>query len=410
MKNILLFVFISLPLFQNIFSQTDFRKGYIISNENDTIYGLIDYRENIKKYKICDFKSSENQNVISYDPSQIKGYRYINDKYYISKEISENGNSSEKVFYEVLVKGTATLYKYLSSIFVEKNDENFIKLTNELQIINNDGKEFYKYSNRHIAVLSYLLADCPSIKGKINKVKNIEIDLTKLIELYNECIGDQSITFKENKPWFKTQIGVAIGMNSSKINLDSPHEETDHITEGSDNINSIMPGLYIDLSSPRIHERIALHFGINYLSSTYKSFYIIESTFETDRSEIKFDLKQLMIPLGFRYTFYEKKFTPYLNLGIFYTLHLESSSLWTLEYEKNKVIQFYEREPLSIDDNQIGLWGGIGVKKSILKSLNGFMEIRYEYAESMFKIEGPQGYKSIDHNLINFQVLIGLSL
>jgi len=33
----------SLLINQYLFSQTDFRPGYIITNENDTIYGLVDY-------------------------------------------------------------------------------------------------------------------------------------------------------------------------------------------------------------------------------------------------------------------------------------------------------------------------------------------------------------------------------
>lgn len=412
MKKLILLTFITFTLFQNIYSQTDFRKGYIISNENDTISGLIDYREGIKKYKICDFKSSEDQNVINYTPSQIKGYRYLNDKYFTSKEITKDDNSKEKVFFEVLVKGKATLYKYNSAFYIEKNDEKFHKLTNELQLINQDGKEFYKYSNRHIAVLSYLLSDCPSLKGKINIVKNSEKDLSKLIELYNECVGEPSISFKEKKPWFKAHFGLSLGINSSKINFISSYREADHLTADFNRANSIMPSLYVDFLSPRVHERIALHLGVNYLTSTYKSFSTIESTFVTKRNEVTIDLKQLKIPLGFRYTFPERTITPYFNLGASYTINLESSALWVLESERNKVVNFFESEALVIGDSQIGFWGGIGVNKSILNNLNGFVEIRYEYAKSSFETIGEDYYDGswiIDYNLTNFQLLIGLS-
>jgi len=404
MKKIILFVFIIFTFFQNIFSQTDFRKGFIISNKNDTINGFIDYREGAKKYKICDFKEYENQNVISYEPNQIKGYRYLNDKNFVSKVFVKNDQSKKKVFFEVLVKGKVTLYKYQGVFYVQKNDDKYQKLTNDKVKVVLDNKEYIKHSNRYIAVLSYLLADCPGIKEKIKVIEIGERELTELIELYNICIDDSSISFKEKKSWFKVHMGLSLGMSTSKINFSSDQQGLiEYLTSDFDRANSIMPGLNFDFLSPRINERIAFHVGIFYLTSTYKSYSVLESNHVIVRNDVLIDLKQLKIPLGFRYTFPERNFTPYFNIGFSNTLHLDSSSSWIMERERNNVVETFEGEALDIGKDQIGFWGGIGVKKSISNKLSGFLELRYE------QTTGVAINSFVQDNVINFQFLIGLS-
>ncbi len=407
MKKIILFVLITFTFFQNIFSQTDFRKGFIISNKNDTINGFIDYREGARKYKICDFKEFENQSVISYEPNQIKGYRYLNDKNFVSKVFVKNDQSKEKVFFEVLVKGKVTLYKYQVAYYIQKNGEKYHELKNDFVKVEQDGKEYHKYTNRHIAALSYLLADCPSIKEKINTIEIRERELTELIELYNVCIDDTSISFKEKKPWFKAHIGLSLGMNTSKINFSSDQQGViEYLTSDFDSANSIMPGLYFDFLSPRINERIAFHVGVFFLTTTYKSYSILESNHVTVRNDVLIELKQLKIPLGFRYTFPERNFTPYFNIGVSNTLHLDSSSSWIMERERNNVVETFEGEALDIGKGQIGFWGGIGVKKSVSNKLSGFLELRYEHTTGV-SINNIDSI--VQDNIINFQFLIGLS-
>ncbi|MDN3641854.1 outer membrane beta-barrel protein [Lutimonas halocynthiae] len=405
MKRISLIIFIWVALYQNIYSQNDFRKGYIITNEKDTINGLVDYREGNTKYKTCYFKLDENEDLTNYDSNQILGYRYIDDKVFVSKEVTKENNAKGNGFFEILTRGNVLLYRYFGTFYIQKEDEKLHELTNEPVKYYIDGKEYIKNSNRHIAVLSYLLSDCPSIKDKISKVKYSERQLTELIEAYNKCSGQASISFKEGKPWFKTHFGLSIGYNFSKLNFSSDLNNTEYLTSGFDYANSIMPGLYFDFLSPRIHERIAVHVGLAYLSSTYTSNSKIES-YTNERNYITMDLEQLKIPLGFKYVFSEKNITPYINLGISSTIILESSFSWIQELENNNVVQTYDRESIFIDDNQLGFWGGIGIKKSIKNKLSGFIEMRYERTSG---VSINIADSSLHDNITNFQILIGLS-
>lgn len=52
-----IFLFFILALVLKGHAQTDFRPGYYTTWENDTVYGLIDYRSEIRNSKICEYRS-----------------------------------------------------------------------------------------------------------------------------------------------------------------------------------------------------------------------------------------------------------------------------------------------------------------------------------------------------------------
>ena len=96
MKHILIFLILLISI--ESLAQSNFNKGYIITTELDTIYGEIDNSDYYSNSQYCDFKDLKNT-VIRFFPDKIFGYRFIDGKYYVSKEI--NGN---KLFLEYLIK------------------------------------------------------------------------------------------------------------------------------------------------------------------------------------------------------------------------------------------------------------------------------------------------------------------
>ncbi len=83
---------------------TNFRKGYIISLENDTISGLVDFRLDEENMCFVNFQAEGETNARQYFPGEITGYRLIDDgKFYVSKEIEIRDNKPQTVFVEYLV-------------------------------------------------------------------------------------------------------------------------------------------------------------------------------------------------------------------------------------------------------------------------------------------------------------------
>lgn len=104
-----------LPL--QLLAQVNPKQGYIITLENDTVAGVIDYRSEVRNTHECIFQKAGSEEWTVYKPADIKGYRlYSNGAYYVTKTV-DIGKKRQEVFAEYLLKGGVSLY-YIAT----KND------------------------------------------------------------------------------------------------------------------------------------------------------------------------------------------------------------------------------------------------------------------------------------------------
>jgi len=131
-------------------AQFNFKEGFIVKMNNDTIQGKIDYKLNYKLNKSCHFQVDGE--VLEYFPNQIKGYGFSNDKAFTSQIL-------EGTFIEILVHGDLNLFRYGNVFFVQKEDGEIYKLESNETNIEVDGKVGVKSDNRWKRVLTYLASD-----------------------------------------------------------------------------------------------------------------------------------------------------------------------------------------------------------------------------------------------------------
>ncbi len=373
----------------------------------DTVRGLVDYREGSKAYKSCDFKNSKTENALTYKPGDIIGYGFINDKFFESGEVTIKDQSPQIVFLEVIVSGLVSLYKFEDSYFVEKDSDGLQLLINETKEIYVNGRKVLKYTNQHIGTINMLVFDCAEIRERVQKIKLREKELTDLIEDYNRCKGDPSITFKAKKQWTKMTIGMVGGLNISQLNF-SENVTYTHLVNDFENSKAPVIGISFDIFSPRLSERISFHSDLLYLSSKFYNYSIYGVTSSSERNYVTIELQQLKIPMGIRYTFPKREFTPYVNVGISTTIHLGSNSKWIQERESNGVVYTNRYEAIPIKNRQVGLWGGLGAIKPINNKLNAFIEVRYEQTDGI--IPFTVDWQDLNSKISNLQVFIGLRI
>jgi hypothetical protein len=244
-----------------ILSQSDFRDGYIITNNFDTIYGLLNYNK-IKKHLNCEFRGFTDSSSQFYSPFQINSFRYIDDKYYISKkirlkksydkytQISHVGNNgsyeTEKVWYsdttyfekevflEFLVKGKINLYYYLDNLgashyFMEKDLDSLIDLTSEInKYIDEYGNELRKSNESYKRDIYFLMKDAPELQTEI---RNISLDHKNLINITSEyhnyvCKDHECIIYKKNIKPHATKIGFYSGIGIGYKEISIPDNKT----------------------------------------------------------------------------------------------------------------------------------------------------------------------------------------
>jgi len=389
-------------------SQADFREGFVLKQSGDTLFGLINYRGGTRGYTNCIFKQSKKQESISYTPNDIAGFGFPDDRLFISKSVDLLTNNSTNVFIEVLVRGAVSLYNYNGGFFIQKGDSTLYELTITKNEVLKDGQKVNIITKKYLQILSFVLSDCEETRSTIPNTTLSETSLTKLVETYNSCIKSPYITIMSGKPKVKISIGLSAGTIHSNLDIFSRirSDQVSFVDVPYEKSNSFQSGISLNFLIPRFSERFSFLGEVVFFKSHFYSFTTTEYELAIDNSYVTIDLEQLSIPIGFRYTFFVNKISPYLNLGFFNTVNLKTNNLWNREV--NLLYGDYstildEGPALKKINNQYGFWVGAGLIVPISKKISGFMDLRSEFS---YGLSDMPDVSSINNIRISFGLKI----
>ncbi|HAF27580.1 MAG TPA: hypothetical protein DCG75_00895 [Bacteroidales bacterium] len=208
-KALILYFLLHFNLF--LIAQNNFREGYIITLEKDTLFGELDFRNDIKNSKNCIFKDESNF-IRQYNPYEIESYRFTDGKYYISKSIKREDEISQ-LFVEFLVKGLKDIFYYRDNIgfhyLIAYKNDTIVEIPYFEKIINKDSANYFWESKVHSYYLKEYFKDCEKISLDIEKINqpgfNNLILLTRDYHNYN-CSENTNIEFYKPKPLLKIAI------------------------------------------------------------------------------------------------------------------------------------------------------------------------------------------------------------
>jgi len=401
----LILLTIALSMAKLSFAQNDFREGYIISNAGDTSLGFVDYTESRQRYRVCHFKKTNDQNVLTYGPGQIAAFGFVDNIFFESKEVKVQNQEEQRVFAEVKVKGFVSLFRFDYEYYVEKNNGGLKRLSNENQTIYVNGKTMTHRTNQHVSVLSPLMFDCVELRQRVQHVNLTEKQLIKLVEDYNKCTGNAFVTYEASEPHVKVRVGIAGGINISNIKFSNADGNYDYLAGSFDGSSTLIIGLSLNAFAPGVSKRFSVQGELLYSKSNYEN--SASNGNGTKTSHLTIDLQQLKVPLGIRYTFPEKNITPYMNFGMSSTFNLSSSSPLTTNYKlANRIETVFTKDAVNTNDLQFGFFGGLGFSKSIHKNLNLFTEIRYEWTNGI--VDRAGGDQSLESSIQNIQITFGV--
>jgi hypothetical protein len=369
------FIFLLLTgLFTNSFSQTEFREGYVILQNGDTLYGYV----NTAKKTVCHFKKNESEKkYLSYDPGEIVGFGVVNGRYYESKVIPERNETEpdEIVFMECLVKGAASLYSFNNRFFSLVSDTSFYELsqtTNKTTSPQSSGSFVQK---RYYGILNYQMKGCPDVGRKLIKLKLSKDDLVDLFSEYNICVSSPYIYFLEKKPKLIAKLSIHGGLTQSSINL----KFSDKILYNSPiNASSGMAGASLNLTWPRATERISMNLGLMYFFTNFHISGLGESGSRVDYVEGMININELKVPLGLQYSFNTRRLTPFVGAGFAGNMSIGCSTEFSHEVQISGVVTTDYFDLFQPDRFYFNFWSGIGVKYDLKKDVEGLLELRYD--------------------------------
>ena len=198
-------------------AQPDFKPGYIIKKSGDTVAGEINYTGDINMSKICEFRNAENK-ITEYSPNDLRGYRFKEGRYYVSKEVKNT-----KVFLEYVIKGKVNIY-YMADdkgphYYIDRKNMKLSEIPYEEKIRYVDDVPYYTTSTRHYGILSSYMQDDPDIQKSIKAI-NIPYrkNLIKLVREYQHDVadGEKCIVFETKPPVINVSIVPFVGVTKYK--------------------------------------------------------------------------------------------------------------------------------------------------------------------------------------------------
>ena len=347
-------------------AESEFRKGLIITKTNDTIYGYVKKRINSLNYKSCIFK--KDSVTKEYFSNEIRGFGYINDKFFIS-------GIHENLFVEQLIKGRLNLFKIHGIFYVKKEDGVHYKLDPEKEIKEVNGKMVLVEKYKWRGIISFLTSDLPF--GTNQEIKNLRLnekELTLFIEKYNTHFNSESVSYKKNKPWNKIQFGLGSGFVYSNLNISS--SELLYFIEKYNSVNLTFAAK-LKYSSPRISENFAIQTEIKFSKSFFHSLNIIENQSIEQFHDVYLEFTIISIPFLIQYNFTRKKYNLYFQAGLEFAYLSDNENKVLSEYNNNGIINTYpEREAFQFNNKILGPSGGFGIYKKLLK-FNIGLDLRY---------------------------------
>jgi len=240
-------------------AQSNFKPGYVIKSEGDTLFGEIDYRGNQRMGEICTFRSNHKATVEHFAANEIEGYRLIDSKYYISRKLND-----KKVFLEFLIKGRLNMYYYRNKtgdhFYFDKEGVPLTELPYMDKAVEDENGLKYEKTNKYVGLLSYYLNDAPGLIPEINRIK--APDHQNLIELatnYHKavCDGDKCIIYEKKLPAFKINLEIAGGVVKG-------------LYDGNDTqTTKFQGGLLAYVWIPGISENLYIRVGFMYTTCQY---------------------------------------------------------------------------------------------------------------------------------------------
>lgn len=335
-------IVLSICLFLGVKAQSDFRPGYIITLQGDTVKGLINYRGDIGNAKDCIFKKEVDQEKIIYAPDQIKSYRFIDGKYYISTNYL-NYKFKNQVFVEYIIKGSISIYYYRDDItdhYYTSKDTLVIELDHhEIEAtIPENGNLVQRKSQKYKGQLKYLMSDQPALFNKVDGIVCNTKDLISLTREYQKlsCPSQECLTYeKKTGKDIETKFGMFFSAGLSHLSS-PPYNITLSDFDVTKALNFKTSFTYeigatlnfylnlIDENKFCIQLSPALNF-VNYESYMERTLYPLLYSYK-----INIDFTALKVPLLFKYSFYSSNwsFIPYAKLGVGCAIYLNQKGTY----------------------------------------------------------------------------------
>lgn len=387
----------------SLFSQFNYHDGYIVTNDLDTIHGLIGIKGLRPGNKICFFKENAESQVKQYNPQELVSFEIYDFGLFASKEVTID-EKDEELFLEYLVNGVVDLYYLVynsNELFFIENDSLIVSLSNEEEIHYVDNRETRRNSDLYKGQLTYLFSDCPEIFGGIQKTSFDARSLANISKEYHDFVCDEyeCIVFKKKITSLQS-LKVVSGIIFSDLHLKDTEDKIKEM--------SVQYGIGAIFQSPFLTKNLSFSTGILFskhnFDGTLSSDFYYGVPYEYD---VYLEHLNIKIPILINYTFPFEKLRPRITAG--YTNNL------IIKPDFNELIRtWYGRSvgimnPYSeLTHYHYGLISGLGIEYQINENVIFDFQAFFEYRRQPANINSLFDFHYVTAEIIDLGIVYKL--
>lgn len=172
----------------NVLAQGSWEEGFVITQKADTIYGFLENNDIKANLQFCNFRKTINGTVSRYEASDIRGYRFTEGKFFITKRM-DDPDFKEPVFMEYLINGQANIYRFVNERFFIETVDGLEELKNSEELVEYKGDKYMKLKKEYVLLLNYFMREA-NMRNQIESVKFNSKSLISIAKKYHERVCD----------------------------------------------------------------------------------------------------------------------------------------------------------------------------------------------------------------------------
>ncbi|GAA0894558.1 hypothetical protein GCM10009122_42390 [Fulvivirga kasyanovii] len=384
---------------QSVFAQKNYIPGKIFTLDNDTITGLIDYRNWKKNPDAISFKKSEAGEVDVYSYLDIHGFA-VNNEVYVSaiidseispfraNELTEDpalNIRTDTTFLLTIFEGRKSLYSNVNDKgnvnFYIKNGKNFELLVYKVFLKEGSYPSVKMENKKFTGQLKVYLNDCKNIDSQLSNLQYKQGSLTGLFNYYYSCVQSYP-SYEKKKEKAKVHIGSLAGLSLTSISFES--KEFEALTN-TDFKNSVRPtlGVFIDFGLQRNNEKWSINNELLFTSYKFSEKYErYDNEANSYSTSIDLGLSYLRLNNMVRYTYPFAKLHAFFNIGMSNGLVIKETNSQEGVMVINTISNPRSGEIIEdVRKHEQGFLFGAGIRRA-----NSLLELRYEMGSGMSKL------------------------
>jgi hypothetical protein len=351
-----LLIILSISILKS-YSQIPVSPGFVVLNNNDTIYGNIEYSR-FSALNKCVIIKNGTSTIQILKPEQVSDFFISPDLHFQSQHI---GN--RYTFLQLISEGKINLYKGSKGLYISCNSDNLVLLDHEKEYITKNGRMYLAQHNAYKTSIKSCITDTSFYR----KIDELSSDINTISKLIQEINNHDLTPHKkpESRILHKNLYSLGISYSVNKFSIpDLKYRNDSLFFSYGDDTKPILNAWQIGFSFKRNLKstHFYLYGGLEYSKMQKESFDrpgIIYSTevfpsrgssyFEDSIGNIKdqfrYEMTLVSIPLGFYEEITHNRLRPFYSAGFSANYFLKKTIVLSRTVKLNNVtVEDYELE------------------------------------------------------------------